>query len=169
MKIFKRSEIEPIAEGNSGKAWEIDAKPKKRDQNATIKAWLLNLPGSHPLWSNYEVGVISLRDIPGVPPANKKYPEAEYELIMIALNPDYQPSPTDIESLVPLRPENYVSQFHGLTEDEAAKVGLWMVLDLVKGQLIAEPSGVIGARELWANRLNKAIFLLQQARTIDGH
>lgn len=146
---------EPIAVGLCGKAWEINVKPGNAAQTAALKCWFLELPRQHPFWDCYMLGVTSLRDIVGVPPAKKHYPEAEYELLMVALSPEFKPNPHNRQSLVALEPVNYVNQFDGLTDEEAIKLGLTLVKGLVDGKLIAEPQGVRKARDWWDDNVKR--------------
>lgn len=157
--------MEPIATGIAGKAYEINLQPETAAQEAMLKQWLLNLPKQSPAWSDYSLGLCHLRDIPGARPAKKRYPDAEYELLFFALNPDYNPDPTNINSLAPLTPINYSTQFHDLTDGEAVVVATKMMQGLVDGQYFAEPQGIVGAREWWERSIEDFVEEAKAART----
>lgn len=139
-----------ILTGPVGKAEKIplETLDLKADQTATLESWLLNLP-DQAIWSHYHLSVVHLRDIDGVEPAQKSYPEAEHEFMMVALNPDYNPKVDDMDSLHPLIPLNWVHQWHGLNDEKAKEICRGMVKYLVEGRLPAELQGILGARELW--------------------
>jgi len=120
---------------------------------ATLGSWLIFLPGQIAAWSHYQLSVINLRPIPGVAPAIKNYPEAEYEMLMVALNPEVNPNINNLETFQILTPANWVNQFRSVTDDHAVLVLEGMVDLLVKGDLPAELQGWRGAKELWDRRL----------------
>ena len=158
----------PIASGPSGMAWVVTAEPVEKAQTARIESWLLYLPRQHPHWDYYQLGIVSLKDIEGVEPAHKLYPEAEYELIMFALSSDKKPIPSDMESMIPLLPLNFVGQFHGVTPEEAQRVGEGIMRHLLDGKLLAEPEGIRGARQLWQDNLEYIVQSVQLSRTVEG-
>src|SRR6266576_2963254 len=88
----------PDLQSISVKAWQININEKLQKAHTKefgypstgIDTWLVN-GAFHPFWSWWHIGVISLKDFPGMPPAHKKYPEAEYEFSIFALNPDPDP------------------------------------------------------------------------------
>jgi hypothetical protein len=58
------------------------------DQDATIGAWIIHVPGAHILWDHWMVSVVHLRPLEGVKPALKRCPEATHEFMILALNPE---------------------------------------------------------------------------------
>lgn len=126
---------------------EIQQKAHKENwgyESSSLADWIVHGP-YHPFWSWWYVAVISLRDIPDAPPANKKYPEAEYEFMIISLNPDGRNEGQvdidkieagDIEGGLPgfLTPSDVVFQFHGVTDEQAVKVGEAAIRAIVNGQ-----------------------------------
>lgn len=126
-------------------------------QTASLGAWLLRLPGQA-VWSHYQLTVIHLRDIPNVDPARKDYPEAQYEMMMYALNPERNPNVKDPESFQMLTPANWMKQFHEVTDEQAVHALEAMVDALVKGILPAEIQGWRGGKELWDQRLQVALL-----------
>jgi hypothetical protein len=99
------AEREPDFSG-VGRAWEMRMGPQARpDQAATIVGYVVTGP-FHPMWSWWMVAVIHLRKIPGTHPAHKHYPEAEYELMIVSLDPETPPDlaetfPQEIRQLLP--------------------------------------------------------------------
>lgn len=146
----------PDVEGIAGKAWIVGREEGDHvDTTATICCWLLHVPGAHPAWSWYTFQIVHLRDIPGQSkPAHRRYPEAEYELMILALHPDHQPDPDDPKScgnfLVPV---NVVEQFHGLTDEQAREMGRQAVTLICRGQ--ASPDS--DYRRWWAEAIPRTV------------
>lgn len=103
-------------------------------ESSSLRDYVINGP-YHPFWSWWYLGLIHLRDIPGVPPPQKTYPEAEYELMCLSLNPDPKdgrPSIPDLDKIeegdvengLPgfLTPADWIVQFHGVTDEQAIEV-----------------------------------------------
>ncbi len=144
-------------QGRVGSAEEIPLNFLKPDQTGTLKAWLMFLPGQHPLWSHYELGVIHLRPIEGVRPAYKYVADAGHEIMLCALDPQQKPNTADINTLYPLTPINYTVQFAGLTDEQAVEVGQIVCTSFIEGGLIAEPQGIVGARELFYTKVERYV------------
>lgn len=134
---------DPNTSGVAGRAWKValDAPWVKSAPNSTLVAWFLCVPSAHPFWSWYSISVIHLRDMEGVKPAIRQYPEAEYELIVIALDPgpdrnnhvEYDPDGSEPTKL--LMPPNHVIQFHGLSDEQAAELGDRLAMAVCRGLL----------------------------------
>jgi hypothetical protein len=135
-----------------------------REQGEVGPTWLVNGP-YHPLWSWWYVSCISLRDVPGVPPANKRYPEAEYELIVFSLNPDPKPprpKVPDLDALAAgdatrglpgfLHPPDVVFQFHGVSEQQAEQI-----LELAVDRIVAGQSCDSDFRSWWTAALESTV------------
>lgn len=135
--------------GLAGTAYHLKAKPTRPDQEATLDCWFLHLPGSHPLWDKYTLGLVHLRDLPGVKPAQKAASWVEHEMIMYALDPSLKPDHGDTRTMRHLTPLNYVYQFAGLDDERAIALTARIARMFAAGQLIAEPEGILGARELF--------------------
>ncbi len=116
---------EPDIKGQFAEAWQCKLEPKNEDQTATLVAYIIKMPDAHPFWDHWFIAMIHLRDIPGARPATKKYPEAEYELIIYALDPRKNPVEIDPDNLpdpMPmLHPVDVVVQFDCSGMDEAAR------------------------------------------------
>lgn len=129
---------EPDYKGPCGCAWRValPTSHERPDTAATLAMWLLTIPGAHPMWSSYAMAVIHLRDIPGVAPALKHYREAQYELMLVALDPEKPlPDPGDPARFKPalLSPPNLAEQFHGVSDDQAVKVAELLARGFVDG------------------------------------
>jgi hypothetical protein len=62
------------------------------DWQAGLAAWFIDadqgvLDPLLGLFTRWYIGVVSLRDVPGVPPAYRQYPEAQYELLCFTIDP----------------------------------------------------------------------------------
>lgn len=129
------------------KAWLIN--PNVKSINAHIKkfgypptglrTWFINGP-FHPFWSWWIVSVISLKDVPGVPPANKQYPEAEYEYTCYSLDGVPNIDELDKGNLKKrgfksiLQPADVQFHFHNVTDEQAIEICDAAVSHIVAGQ-----------------------------------
>jgi len=70
-------------------------------------------------------------------PANKSYPEAEYECLIVAIDPDRCPKPDpDSEEGYPyLIPMDIEEQFHGISDADASRIGELVVRTILSGGL----------------------------------
>ncbi len=129
----------PDFEGNGGKAWRVTkVVGGPPDWNAFLGAYLVHAPRAHPVIKYYTVHLIHLRDIPGVKPAMKNYPEAEHEFMIFGLDPERPvPDPDDwISSPTPLlRSPEVLEQFHGLSDAQAGRVLVEAIQAIVEGRL----------------------------------
>ena len=111
----------------------------------TLCSWLLTAPWAHPLWSQYDLIVVRLRDgMPGFPPPKRQFDGATHELLVIALNPEYGPfTPASLRkfadkgSLPLLTPVNIAEQVEA-TDDEAAELAELAARSVVNAQLNPE-------------------------------
>jgi hypothetical protein len=152
------------------RAWKIEQSPELRATHerefgfpdAGLSTWIVNGP-YHPLWSWWHVGVIHLRDMPSAPPAQKQYPEAEYEFAIYSLNPDGRNGGTpdidkleagDAEGGMPgfLSPPDVQFHFHGVTDEQAAKI-----CDLAVEQIVAGRSCDSDFRGHWKSMLARTV------------
>ena len=128
------------------RAWRLNVSEAVREahrkewghDDAGIVTWMVNGP-YHPFWSWWHVGVISLADIPGVPPANKQYPEAEYEFAVYSCEGNPNIAAVEAGDLKNrgfklLQPPDVVFHFHGVTDEQAAEIGESAVKTIVQGQ-----------------------------------
>jgi hypothetical protein len=134
-----------------GASWatEVEYRPVVRDQEATLAVWFIHAPGLSIAWSEFVLSLVHLRPIEGVRPAFLSYPEAEYELMVMALDPQPKPVPGDVSTWHFLRPVNVVVQFHGCSDAEAKEIACGCANAALTGYLALEPDGIAGAREQW--------------------
>lgn len=149
----------PTLQGKFGKAWlcERTGEGAPKDWDANIVQWQLNVPKAHPFWEWWLIACVSLRDIPGVKPATKKYPEAEFELMIVALNPDL-PIPDPDEPATGRRyqfltPFDVIHQFHGVTDAQALELVTGCVRMIVERGMSPDQD----YRKLWASLINNTI------------
>jgi hypothetical protein len=142
----------PDQQTGNGRAWNLDlTRIPEGQKHATVASWLVNVPGAHPFWAYWTITVVTLKDLPGVPPAKKRYPEAEYEFMILAIDPERCPEPDPdkiiIEGYPHLSPIDVIEQFHGISEADAGR--------LVDGAVRAVLSGHVSPdqdfRPAWRN------------------
>lgn len=78
---------QPDLAGGHGRAWQMNPQPPTLLPHATVAAWLLECPDSHPWWSWYVATAVHLRDLDGVRKAEIRLPGATHELIVVAVVP----------------------------------------------------------------------------------
>lgn len=57
-----------------------------------INTALIHWPGAHAFWEYWFVSMVELKNVPGLPEAKLQFPEAKFELQVLALNPDKFPA-----------------------------------------------------------------------------
>ena len=106
--------------------------------------------GANPFWSYWMVAIVHLRDIPGVPPARKSYADAEFEFLIATIDPEKAPNPDpDLGPWPLLRPMDCVVHFHGVIDDQAAKLLELAVRDMV----LSAESPDSDYREAWKRKI----------------
>lgn len=111
--------------GGVAQAWKMEmGEDHRKEQEATIAGYVIRGP-YHPFWKWWMISVVHLRPLDGVPPAKKHYPEAEYEFMIMSIDPEKpepdpdKPFPQDVGYLTPA---DCVVQFDGVTDEQAAEV-----------------------------------------------
>jgi hypothetical protein len=125
-------------EGPLGWARYVPTPPDHPNADTTVTSWFMHLPNQGLGWDKYVLYVISLQDVPGRPPAVKRYPQAEFELVVAALAPNFHPVPEDPQTWRFLDPVNFVDQFHGVSREQAGRVAEACAAACVAGRLLAE-------------------------------
>ena len=118
--------------GAYGRAWP-HIRPTRPAHEAGLESWIVEAPYAHPVWSQYGLSVIHLRDLPGVPPAERYGPATTHEVVVFALDPAHLRSPEAEEQADPLRPllpVNFFGQFRA-ESDEVAVAKLRETVHLV--------------------------------------
>jgi hypothetical protein len=108
------------------RAWLLENKSDVADHQGTLAMWLVTAPWAHPFWSWWSVGCLHLRPIAGVKPAYKRYPEAEFEFLILSIDPDWTPT-DDSETLAKtglpfLTPPDVIEQFRGVSDRDAIRI-----------------------------------------------
>jgi hypothetical protein len=131
----------------------------------TVCTWLLTAPQAHPLWSQYMLCVVRLRDgIPGFPPPERHFDGATHELLVVALNPERGTlKVADMERfqrtgrLPYLTPANIAHQTEG-TDEEASRLAELACTAVVNGWLWPETADAPERiREDWKASLVKTL------------
>lgn len=146
-----------------GCAWKIPMtrKEEKPDWAATVSMWLVSAPYAHPFWWWYAVTCISLRDIPGVPPATVQFPGATHEIMFVALNPERPiPDLADWQGMSHLEPLDLVHQFIVGSDEDAEKL-----TEVVVKHIVAGNSPDQDHRSYWRDAIN----LTAEHLRLDGH
>jgi hypothetical protein len=130
-------------EGPYGTA-ELVPIPDTPEAAETVCTWLLTAPYAHPAWSQYMLGVVRLRDMPGFPPPKRQFDGATHELNVTALDPENGTiTVADMGRFMReggwpfLTPVNIAHQLEG-TDDEAAGLAEMAATAVVKGWLCPE-------------------------------
>lgn len=150
----------PLKQGRAGQLYEITDPTK--NTAATVEAWLLHLPGAHPLWAWFLLYVIHLRDEEGLPLAEKIKPEFTHQLVFAALDPVIKPEVSNFKTMIRLSPSNYIEQFTISSDEKAELLAYGIAAALVDGQLIAEPDGIMGAREMLTSHVSRLSELIEK-------
>lgn len=142
-----------IIEGVYGTATEIvvDGEPAQPDWAATCATWFLHCPGQSPAWEHYQLSIIHLRPIDGVPPAHIRVAGATHEVMLVAIDPTSDPHPLDRRRRF-LRPINVEEQVHLDNDDQAVTLARDCARAVVDGILWAEPP-LSGQVEPWRTAL----------------
>lgn len=114
---------------------------KMGDAVASLGMWLLRMPGPSAAWSHYTVALITLADIPGVPPAVKKSPEYTHEVMVNAINPEVPEDEMLTGRLPILTPTNHAVQFVG-TDQIGDPLLESLAMAFLNGQQMIEPDGI---------------------------
>lgn len=128
--------------GACGTAHRIPAENYSAVNPAALDGWIITAPLWHPAWHQYLLGVITLDEIPDLPPAIKTAPGMTHELMVLALDPSRGPYDAlqvrqgDLALLLPI---NVSEQFTG-TDDQARQLAELATRAVVDGRLNPETS-----------------------------
>lgn len=126
--------------GAFGTAHRIPRDSYRDSHPAGLDAWIITAPHWHPVWSQYNLGVVSLADIPGAPPAKLQRPGVTHELSVVALNPEHGPYDALVlpaGGLTFLTPVNIAEQFTA-TDEQARRLAFLCARAVVDGVLCPE-------------------------------
>lgn len=133
---------EPTLQGRLGKAWLVDMVEANRRRgfadndpkvSVTLPGWVVSAPYAHPVWSHYWISCISLRDVPGLPPAKINLAGATHEVFVFALNPRKEVMVNEYPD--PLMPANFIGQFVEESDASASARVQQAVQDVIDGTL----------------------------------
>jgi hypothetical protein len=149
-------------------AWIIPIDRSRKDWtpdwDGTLCLYLLQCKWAHPFWSWYHITGIHLRDIPGVKPAHRQFPEAGHEIVIMSLNPKTEHDPDklstgeqSLEYLLPLDLEHQVAglsdeQFKGLVQD--------VVVAVVEGRMSPDQD----YRQWWKQAIDQTAEHIREGR-----
>jgi hypothetical protein len=137
------------------RAWSLDLPAIRArhglpaDGDAGIAVWVIDSPGSHPVWWWYRLSLIHLRprfadDLPLI-----YLPGATHELVLEALDPTFYPPPVDDIPPRFLIPANFAAQLRCPSDAAAIKtVETQAILPLMQGTLHPDTD----FRRLWIDR-----------------
>ena len=140
------SQVEAEFSGSGGICWRFADPDGETDDpriaTTILPLYLIYAPAAHPLWAWHLILCVSLADTPGVPPANRRYPEAEYELLVLALDPtepvpdpQHWPFPRRVKAL---HPPDALVQFHGTGNDGASELVTLAARAVAEGTLVPD-------------------------------
>ena len=136
--------------------------PDVPDAAESVCGWVIDAPAYHPLWSQYHLAVVRLRDdVPGFPPPRRKFIGATHELNVVALNPEAGAyTEADAHACRPLPyllPVNIAEQFEG-TDPEMEQLAWFAAWGVTIGLLNPETGDAPTAiREHWLGVLTKTL------------
>ena len=151
-------------EGPYGRAVGLEM-PDIPEAAETVCSWLITAPVWHPMWSQYLLAVVRLRDgVPGFVPPVRQFPGATHELLVVTLNPEHGPYTAEgmdryhrSGNLPTLSPVNVAEQIEG-TDAEATELAKLAVWAIVHGHLEPESSnGAQRIRAAWKSSLIKTL------------
>jgi hypothetical protein len=155
---------DPTLTGPAGRAWLITKESDVLAHQASLASWIVNVPGAHPFWSYWMVAVCHLRDIPGVKPAIKQYPSAEYEFLIASIDPERCPDPTTEQALAEglplLSPIDVAEQFHGVKDQDAFRVCEAAIRAIVNGQVSPDQD----YRPIWKTLIRETVKHFREGR-----
>lgn len=130
--------LRQYAEGPFGWARYVPTPPEHRVAAASVATWFVHAPGQGIGYDSFRLSVVDLAEREGLPPPVKRYPKAEYELSVCALDPEHKPHPGDVETWHTLLPVNVAEQFHGISREQAAELAQMLAWACVNGRLPVE-------------------------------
>lgn len=150
----------PDESGPFASAWRMEKDAEAQDGVASMANWVVNAPSWHPAWAWWTVGLVHLRPVEGAPEAVKHYPEAEFEIIVLSLDPEVTPN-VDLpipQGLKYLTPPDLVFQFHGITDEQAVEIVEVLVKTAVEKNVPLDSD----LRQFWTDSLTQTVAHYQQ-------
>ena len=131
---------DPVIVGSAGQAWAIPNRSPVPDHAACLCTYLLRAPGFHPFWDRWALSCVHLRPIEGVRPAVLNLPGASHELLIVAIDPAWNPPDEDDFGFsrggVPfLSPIDVAQQFRVNGDRQAQELARLCVLAICRGHM----------------------------------
>jgi hypothetical protein len=128
---------------DGGSAWTVPIEPGNR---CVLALWLIDAPWAHPIWSQYCLSLIHLRDAEGFRPARKHDDRATHEVMLCAIDPKTRVNIGMNDPHEVMAPPNFVGQFHRSNDTEAVDLVRKAVLQVIKRHLSPDTDN----RVMWA-------------------
>jgi len=136
------------------KAWKLPLVSAR--QHAGLAHWLIQGP-FHPHWNRWQLVVIHLRDVPGMPAAVKDTPNMTHEFQIVSVDPSQPEIDPDAPSNIKiLAPPDSIVQFEA-TDDEAVKVAEMAINGIVAGKVSPDSD----YREWWKQSVPNTVLHLR--------
>lgn len=151
----------PLYVGKLGSAALITPDATIPAQSLVVAMYLLTMTRDAPtFWRHHAVGVLEIRDVPGVPPPERVVPGAEFQLLAFSLSPEpFRPDVDNFGRWNPLKPMTVDLQFSGVPRDGAAELARVIACECVDGTLPIETHRLSNPDAAWrpvvANALNQ--------------
>lgn len=160
-----------VLTGPAGTATHVHYTPDPADPPewlATVDVWFLHCPGQSPLFDRFRLGVVHLRDVPGIAPPHRLDPDAgaTHELNLVALDPTARPRADGFGTWRFMLPINYLAQFAAPADEIAADLAKLAAVSVVRGYLWAEPP-LAGQLEPWQSFVTSAVPQIIGARRLN--
>lgn len=144
----------PCLFGDRGQAWEFRRDAIKDNPNAIVNAWMIRCPGAHPLWSDYALFLIHLRDHEVFSSGPMIYLEgATHEIVLQALDPGVETS-LDLPCNT-MEPRNFAAQLVAADDEEAERRVQQAIQDICDGKLNPDTDGRFGWVERFGDNMLK--------------
>jgi hypothetical protein len=132
------------------------------EPRTTLDAWIITAPVWHPFWSQYMLAIITLADVPGMPPADKERPDVTHQLLVMTLDPTDGPYDAatvgGADTLHFLMPGNVGEQFTADSDDQARQLAALCVRGVVDGLLPPETADAPDTiRALWRSSIHQTL------------
>lgn len=106
-------EKKPVDEFGNNNIWEIEEL-----HHTCLRAVLLRFPEAHPMWHDYLISIVHLRQVDDLPAPALSNELSSHEISCFALNPEFNNQPL-VNGFQILVPPNLIFQFEGLTDEQA--------------------------------------------------
>ena len=118
---------------------------------AVVARWVVTSEVFHPVWRQYMMSLIHLRDIDGYGSATLDFPGATHAVCSVTLDPskgDFQEG--GFEYLVPI---NFEAQFTAASDTDAQKVLDSFVVRVLNSEMTPESTGLVLNHKHWRHEV----------------